>query len=93
MGARGYRTESLHGGMTQDQRDRVMARVRNRTAELLVATDVAARGLDIDHLTHVVNYDLPSAPDSYVHRIGRVRPPRGARAWRSPSSSRGSTDC
>ncbi len=72
MGARGYRTESLHGGMTQDQRDRVMARVRNRTAELLVATDVAARGLDIDHLTHVVNYDLPSAPDSYVHRIGRV---------------------
>jgi ATP-dependent RNA helicase DeaD len=70
--ARGYRAESLHGGMTQEQRDRVMARVRNRTAELLVATDVAARGLDIDHLTHVVNYDLPSAPDAYVHRIGRV---------------------
>jgi ATP-dependent RNA helicase DeaD len=72
LGARGYRAEALHGGMTQDQRDRVMARVRNRTAELLVATDVAARGLDIDHLTHVVNYDLPSAPDAYVHRIGRV---------------------
>jgi ATP-dependent RNA helicase DeaD len=72
LGSRGYRAEALHGGMTQDQRDRVMARVRNRTAELLVATDVAARGLDIDHLTHVVNYDLPSAPDSYVHRIGRV---------------------
>jgi ATP-dependent RNA helicase DeaD len=70
--ARGYRAEALHGGMTQDQRDRVMQRVRNGTAELLVATDVAARGLDIDHLTHVVNYDLPSAPDSYVHRIGRV---------------------
>jgi ATP-dependent RNA helicase DeaD len=70
--ARGYRAEALHGGMTQDQRDRVMQRVRNRSAELLVATDVAARGLDIDHLTHVVNYDLPSAPDSYVHRIGRV---------------------
>ena len=72
LGARGYRVEALHGGMTQDQRDRVMARVRNRTAELLVATDVAARGLDIDHLTHVVNYDLPSAPDAYTHRIGRV---------------------
>jgi ATP-dependent RNA helicase DeaD len=70
--ARGYRAEALHGGMTQDQRDRVMQRVRSGAAELLVATDVAARGLDIDHLTHVVNYDVPSAPDSYVHRIGRV---------------------
>jgi ATP-dependent RNA helicase DeaD len=72
LAARGYRAEALHGGMTQDQRDRVMARVRNRTAELLVATDVAARGLDIDHLTHVVNYDVPTDPDAYVHRIGRV---------------------
>jgi ATP-dependent RNA helicase DeaD len=72
LAARGYRAEALHGGMTQDQRDRVMSRVRNKSAELLVATDVAARGLDIDHLTHVVNYDLPSAPDAYVHRIGRV---------------------
>ncbi len=70
--ARGYRAEALHGGMTQDQRDRVMQRLRSGAAELLVATDVAARGLDIDQLTHVVNYDLPSAPDSYVHRIGRV---------------------
>ena len=70
--ARGYRAEALHGGMSQDQRDRVMQRVRSGTAELLVATDVAARGLDIDQLTHVVNYDLPSAPDSYVHRVGRV---------------------
>jgi len=72
MTARGYRAEALHGGMTQDQRDRVMSRVRSRAADLLVATDVAARGLDIEHLTHVVNYDVPSAPDSYVHRIGRV---------------------
>src|SRR5579875_876230 len=70
--ARGYRAEALHGGMTQDQRDRVMQRVRSSAAEVLVATDVAARGLDIDQLTHVVNYDLPSDPDSYVHRIGRV---------------------
>jgi ATP-dependent RNA helicase DeaD len=58
--------------MSQDQRDRVMDRLRSQTAELLVATDVAARGLDIDHLTHVVNYDVPSAAESYVHRIGRV---------------------
>jgi ATP-dependent RNA helicase DeaD len=69
---RGYRAEALHGGMDQPQRDRVMARLRNETADLLVATDVAARGLDIDHLTHVINYDVPSAPDAYTHRIGRV---------------------
>ncbi len=72
LNGRGYRAEALHGGMTQEQRDRVMGRLRSGTAELLVATDVAARGLDIDQLTHVVNYDVPSAPDSYVHRIGRV---------------------
>jgi ATP-dependent RNA helicase DeaD len=58
--------------MSQEQRDRVMGRLRAGTTELLVATDVAARGLDIDQLTHVVNYDVPSAPESYVHRIGRV---------------------
>lgn len=68
----GYRAEGLHGGMNQAQRDRVMNRLRNGKAELLVATDVAARGLDIDHLTHVVNFDVPAAPESYVHRIGRV---------------------
>jgi ATP-dependent RNA helicase DeaD len=72
LNGRGYRAEALHGGMSQEQRDRVMGRVRSGTTELLVATDVAARGLDIDQLTHVVNYDVPSAPDSYVHRIGRV---------------------
>ena len=72
LNGRGYRAEALHGGMTQEQRDRVMGRLRNGTADLLVATDVAARGLDIDHLTHVVNYNVPSAPASYVHRIGRV---------------------
>ena len=72
LNGRGYRAEALHGGMTQEQRDRVMARLRAGTADLLIATDVAARGLDIDQLTHVVNYEVPSAPDSYVHRIGRV---------------------
>jgi ATP-dependent RNA helicase DeaD len=72
LNGRGYRAEALHGGMDQAQRDRVMGRLRSSTADLLVATDVAARGLDIDHLTHVVNYDVPSEPEAYVHRIGRV---------------------
>jgi ATP-dependent RNA helicase DeaD len=72
LNGRGYRAEALHGGMSQDQRDRVMGRLRNGTAELLIATDVAARGLDIEQLTHVVNYNVPSAPEAYVHRIGRV---------------------
>ncbi len=72
MNGRGYRAEALHGGMDQPQRDRVMGRLRDGTAELLVATDVAARGLDVDTLTHVVNFDVPAAAESYVHRIGRV---------------------
>jgi len=72
LNGRGYRAEALHGGLTQEQRDKVMGRLRSGTSELLVATDVAARGLDIDQLTHVINYDVPAAPDSYVHRIGRV---------------------
>ncbi len=72
LNGRGYRAEALHGGMDQAQRDRVMGRLRSGTADLIVATDVAARGLDIDQLTHVINYDVPSDPDSYIHRIGRV---------------------
>jgi ATP-dependent RNA helicase DeaD len=72
LNGKGYRAEALHGGMDQQQRDRVMGRLRGGSLNLLVATDVAARGLDVDLLTHVVNYDVPSAPESYVHRIGRV---------------------
>ena len=72
LNGRGYRAEALHGGMDQGHRDRVMSRLRSQSIDLLVATDVAARGLDIEQLTHVVNYDVPSAPESYVHRIGRV---------------------
>jgi ATP-dependent RNA helicase DeaD len=72
LNGRGHRAEALHGGMDQQQRDRVMSRLRSGSLALLVATDVAARGLDIEQLTHVVNYDVPSAPESYVHRIGRV---------------------
>jgi ATP-dependent RNA helicase DeaD len=72
LNGRGYRAEALHGGMDQGQRDRVMGRLRGGTAELLIATDVAARGLDVEQLTHVVNYDVPASPEAYVHRIGRV---------------------
>ena len=72
LAGRGQRAEALHGGFTQVQRDRVMRRFREGAADLLLATDVAARGLDIKHLTHVVNFDVPSAPESYVHRIGRT---------------------
>jgi ATP-dependent RNA helicase DeaD len=70
--ARGYRAEALHGGLSQDQRDRVMRKFRGRTADILVATDVAARGLDVAHVSHVVNYDVPAAAEAYVHRIGRT---------------------
>ena len=72
MNAHGYRAEALHGGMQQRQRDAVMTRMRSQKTDLLIATDVAARGLDIEHLSHVVNYDLPPEPESYVHRIGRT---------------------
>jgi ATP-dependent RNA helicase DeaD len=72
LGARGYRAEALHGGMTQDARERVMKKLRAGAADLIIATDVAARGLDIEQLSHVFNYDVPSAPESYIHRTGRV---------------------
>ncbi len=64
--------EALHGGISQAQREKIIQRLRDGGTSLLVATDVAARGLDIDHLTHVINFDLPSSPETYVHRIGRV---------------------
>src|SRR5688500_12458595 len=68
LNSHGYRTEALHGGMQQRQRDAVMNRLRSAKTDLLIATDVAARGLDISHLSHVVNYDLPAEAESYVHR-------------------------
>lgn len=70
--ARGYLAEGIHGDMNQAQRNRVMAKFREGTIEILVATDVAARGLDIENVTHVINYDIPQDPESYVHRIGRT---------------------
>jgi ATP-dependent RNA helicase DeaD len=72
LSARGYEVESLHGGHNQEQRDRVMRRFREGTTQLLTATDVAARGLDIGHLSHVVNYDVPWTAEAYVHRVGRT---------------------
>jgi ATP-dependent RNA helicase DeaD len=72
LNGRGYRAEAMHGGMTQEQRERVMKRFRTNKSDLLIATDVAARGLDIEHLSHVVNFDVPTDPDAYVHRIGRT---------------------
>jgi ATP-dependent RNA helicase DeaD len=72
LNGRGYRADALHGGLSQEQRDRVMKHFRTGSRDLLVATDVAARGLDIEHVSHVVNYDVPAAPEAYVHRIGRT---------------------
>ena len=68
----GYNAEALHGDLSQMQRDQVMKKFRERTLQLLVATDVAARGLDVDDITHVINYNLPDEPDRYTHRSGRT---------------------
>ena len=69
---RGYQTEALHGDMNQAERDRTMRKFRDGQADLLIATDVAARGLDIDTVTHVINYDIPFDVEQYIHRIGRT---------------------
>ncbi|MBX3042563.1 MAG: DEAD/DEAH box helicase [Candidatus Kapabacteria bacterium] len=68
----GYNAEPLHGDMSQPMRDTVMSKFRNKTVQLLVATDVAARGIDVDNLTHVINYNLPEDVDAYNHRSGRT---------------------
>ncbi|MFN8664460.1 MAG: DEAD/DEAH box helicase [Thermomicrobiales bacterium] len=70
--ARGYAVETLHGDLSQAQRDRVMRRFRSGQADMLIATDVAARGLDIPDVSHVINYDIPESAEAYVHRIGRT---------------------
>ena len=72
LAGHGYRVEALHGGMTQALRDKVMKKTRGGTVDVLVATDVAARGLDIEQITHVVNFNVPESPGAYVHRIGRT---------------------
>ncbi|MFZ1705133.1 MAG: DEAD/DEAH box helicase [Saprospiraceae bacterium] len=68
----GYRAEPIHGDLSQNQRDAVMAKFRGKTTPILVATDVAARGIDVDDLTHVVHYSLPDNPEYYTHRSGRT---------------------
>lgn len=70
--ARGYAAEAIHGDLNQVQRNRAMARFREGQVELLVATDVAARGLDVENVTHVINYDIAHSPEYHVHRIGRT---------------------
>ena len=70
--SRGYSAEGLHGDLSQNQRDRVMKKFRDGSLDILIATDVAARGLDIDNVNFVINYDIPQDPESYVHRIGRT---------------------
>ncbi|HEY8779676.1 MAG TPA: DEAD/DEAH box helicase, partial [Solirubrobacterales bacterium] len=69
---RGLDVKALHGDMSQGQRDGVMISFKEHRVRLLVATDIAARGLDIEHVTHVINYDVPDTTDMYVHRIGRT---------------------
>ena len=68
----GYEIEALHGDLTQQQRDRVMGRFRNKSLQLLIATDVAARGIDVDGITHVINFELPDDMEVYTHRSGRT---------------------
>ncbi|MDP3556297.1 MAG: DEAD/DEAH box helicase [Bacteroidota bacterium] len=68
----GYSADALHGDLSQGQRDFVMKRFRNRTLQMLVATDVAARGIDVDSITHVINYNLPEDVENYTHRTGRT---------------------
>jgi ATP-dependent RNA helicase DeaD len=68
----GYNADSLHGDLSQQQRDRVMKRYRDRSLQLLIATDVAARGIDVNDVTHVINYSLPDEIENYTHRSGRT---------------------
>ncbi|MBB6401613.1 ATP-dependent RNA helicase DeaD [Methanococcus maripaludis] len=72
LNEKGYAAEGLHGDMTQAQREKTLDKFKAKKINVLVATDVAARGIDINDLTHVVNYDIPQNPESYVHRIGRT---------------------
>ena len=72
LGREGYSAEPLHGDLTQPMRDRVMARFRSKEIQVLVATDVAARGIDVEDITHVINYNLPDDTENYTHRSGRT---------------------
>ena len=83
--ADGFNAAAIHGNKSQGQRDRAIEAFRDRADQILVATDVAARGIDIPDVKHVYNYDLPEVPDNYVHRIGRTA--RAGQAMAPPSPS------
>lgn len=68
----GFTSEALHGDLRQNRRDKVMQNFRNKNFRVLIATDIAARGLDVPHIEHVINYDLPQVPEDYIHRMGRT---------------------
>ena len=68
----GIRAAAIHGNKSQNHRERVLAAFRSGEVRTLVATDIAARGIDVDGISHVVNFDLPNVPETYVHRIGRT---------------------
>ncbi len=72
LSKRGYDAEGIHGDLTQSKRESVLRKFKEKTIEILVATDVAARGLDVSGVTHVFNFDIPQDPESYVHRVGRT---------------------
>ena len=78
LAQRGYDAEALHGDLSQNQRESILGRMREKRLSIIVATDVAARGIDISDLTHVINYSVPEAPEAYIHRVD-VRPCRQAR--------------
>jgi ATP-dependent RNA helicase DeaD len=69
---RGYDVTVIHGDLSQRERDQALERFRGSRVRFLIATDVAARGLDIDDISHVINYDIPATPEDYVHRVGRT---------------------
>ena len=69
---RGFKTETIHGNKTQGQRSRALEKFKSDYVQVLIATDVAARGLDIPNVSHVINYDLPESREVYIHRIGRT---------------------
>ena len=72
LSARGFTAEAINGDIVQNQRERIIQQLKNGKIDILIATDVAARGLDVDRISHVINYDIPQDPESYVHRIGRT---------------------
>ena len=72
LGTRGVSAVAMHGNKTQSQREKALARFHSGNVDTLVATDVAARGIDVDDVTHVINYDAPEDRDAYVHRVGRT---------------------